>query len=592
MFTDIINTMKFDITCTNETTASDIERVVAYDTVNGIAQILEQIGMEDNDTDLKQIDKIEIDLGDMTTKAFTDFTFHDHLKGLLTKELAKHKNTTHALNAPISPVENSVRARRDLVREFLLSGGLPWWADKNNTYVLDDIMQELLLRSPSVILPVLVENTTNAAVRFRLQTHFSSVTKSMISDLLANGHVPATDTVSIAASGQILHDALKAILSWLLTRQPGQHVWSLLNQFNNLPPDELSVLNMYANGNNDPALRNKVQDVFLKLTLPQLSFLWQAAALAPPHPGESNKMIAPVGVHRLSDLAKGLQCNEHALGDFLQTFSRQQTQALKKVINQNATETQLKHKLANLIAANPPLLKRAFEKIPPAGLAARDIPNAAYLLSQERAANTSALNFFTRILKKQSAISLGEAAQFAISESHSLPYPATETKKIIIENAGLCILAPYLPALFKHLNYLGKNNFTSPNTAYRALLLLQYAATGQKNNQEYTLQLNKLLCGIIPNDPVPVWKRLKAEEMKEADELLLAIINNWAALKNTSIEGLRNSFLQRKGLLFENEHNWTLQIEKKAYDVLLDSIPWAFNLIKLTWMKKAIHVEW
>jgi hypothetical protein len=63
-------------------------------------------------------------------------------------------------------------------------------------------------------------------------------------------------------------------------------------------------------------------------------------------------------------------------------------------------------------------------------------------------------------------------------------------------------------------------------------------------------------------------------------------------VKSTSLEGFRSSFLQRKGLLFEEESQWKLQVEKKGYDLLLDSIPWSFKMIKFSWMNKMMDVEW
>ena len=78
----------------------------------------------------------------------------------------------------------------------------------------------------------------------------------------------------------------------------------------------------------------------------------------------------------------------------------------------------------------------------------------------------------------------------------------------------------------------------------------------------------------------------------ECHSLLESVIAHWKALKNTSLTGFRESFLQRKGTLFENGPSWTLQVERKPYDLLLNSIPWGFNMIKLPWMKKMIQVEW
>jgi hypothetical protein len=39
---------------------------------------------------------------------------------------------------------------------------------------------------------------------------------------------------------------------------------------------------------------------------------------------------------------------------------------------------------------------------------------------------------------------------------------------------------------------------------------------------------------------------LSGEQLAEADEMLLSVIEHWTVLKNTSVRGLREAFLQRK----------------------------------------------
>ncbi|MGS0758633.1 contractile injection system tape measure protein, partial [Roseateles sp. GG27B] len=64
--------------------------------------------------------------------------------------------------------------------------------------------------------------------------------------------------------------------------------------------------------------------------------------------------------------------------------------------------------------------------------------------------------------------------------------------------------------------------------------------------------------------------RPSAAEREEIDGLLAAVRNHWKALENTSAEGLRLSFLQRRGLLRRAEGAWQLHLQAEAFDVLLD----------------------
>src|SRR6266496_62623 len=170
-------------------------------------------------------------------------------------------------------------------------------------------------------------------------------------------------------------------------------------------------------------------------------------------------------------------------------------------------------------------------------------------------------------------------------------YNDTQYEKIYIENAGLCLIAVYLQRLFNHLGYLEDKFFKNKASATRALYLLQYIVTGKNKSLEHLLQLNKLLCGIQVEDYITASLRLTKKEMEAADDFIQSVIENWKTLKNTSIQGFRESFLQRKGILFENEVSWTMQVERKGFDLLLNTIPWGFSALKLPWMKKYIQVE-
>ena len=167
-----------------------------------------------------------------------------------------------------------------------------------------------------------------------------------------------------------------------------------------------------------------------------------------------------------------------------------------------------------------------------------------------------------------------------------------DIKKFYVNNAGLCLIAPYLSGLFSQLGYIENRVFKNKITLTRALYVLQYLATGKLTSPEYMLQLNKVLCGVIPQQAVALQVKLTRKEIAEADALLESVVANWKVLKNTSVQGFREAFVQRKGILFRNGLSWTLQVEKKGHDMLLGTIPWGFNMIRLPWMKKMMQVEW
>ncbi|MGL5888869.1 MAG: contractile injection system tape measure protein, partial [Bacteroidia bacterium] len=171
------------------------------------------------------------------------------------------------------------------------------------------------------------------------------------------------------------------------------------------------------------------------------------------------------------------------------------------------------------------------------------------------------------------------------------PEASSETG-VFISNAGLVLLWPFLTRLFTRCGWLNGMQFASEAAAYRAVHLLYYLANKQEQPPEYLLVLNKLLCGVSKASPVEKELVLSDEEKQIGEELLTAVIKQWTVLGNTSVQGLRETFLERSGqLLFTPEHI-ILRVERKAFDKLLGRLPWAINLIRLPWMKQPLYVEW
>ena len=109
---------------------------------------------------------------------------------------------------------------------------------------------------------------------------------------------------------------------------------------------------------------------------------------------------------------------------------------------------------------------------------------------------------------------------------------------------------------------------------------------------EHLLPLNKILCGLQPEIPVKRDIDLLQTEKDAVDGLLRAMIAHWTAIGNTSVRGLRESFLQREGRLRLTDGAWQLLVQSRAFDMLLDRLPWGFKVTKHPWMNAAVYVEW
>lgn len=161
-----------------------------------------------------------------------------------------------------------------------------------------------------------------------------------------------------------------------------------------------------------------------------------------------------------------------------------------------------------------------------------------------------------------------------------------------IDNAGLVLLAPFLPRLFTMLELTENGKFKNREAQVKAIFLTQYAVFGNGEFPEYTLQLNKLLTSFKTGNPIPRKSVLTDEDKNTVDSMLEGVLQNWGRLTNTSIAGLQEGFLRREGRLEEQEDTYLLAVETKAFDMLLDQVPWNFRTIKFSWMEKAIQVKW
>lgn len=167
-----------------------------------------------------------------------------------------------------------------------------------------------------------------------------------------------------------------------------------------------------------------------------------------------------------------------------------------------------------------------------------------------------------------------------------------ETESIYIGNAGLVILHPFLNELFTRIGLLREKRWKDNSSRHEAVSVLEFLVSGQENIQEFNSSLNKILCGMEISEVLEPVEILDSGVKAECMELLNEVIRHWSILRNTSVDGLRESFLQREGKLSPVDKGWLLHVEQKGMDVLLNSLPWGIGTIKLPWTEEKLHVEW
>jgi hypothetical protein len=208
--------------------------------------------------------------------------------------------------------------------------------------------------------------------------------------------------------------------------------------------------------------------------------------------------------------------------------------------------------------------------------------------------------FFTDVYSKVDTLSR------PVIEEILEKYPETETKNptpetkivqmsldaIYISNAGLILLHPFFTELYEQLGLTTENHWMNSRSQHKAAVIMQFIVTGHEELPEYDLPLNKILCGLDIEDVIIPTNELSYETKTECEDLLHQTIKHWSVLKNTGIEGLRETFIQRNGKLSKVDKGWLLQVEQKSMDILMSHLPWGIGLIKTPWMQEMLYVEW
>ena len=168
----------------------------------------------------------------------------------------------------------------------------------------------------------------------------------------------------------------------------------------------------------------------------------------------------------------------------------------------------------------------------------------------------------------------------------------SDKSTVYINNAGLILISPFLPQLFSNLGYIRNSNFKSETEQLRAVNLLEYICNNEIEAPEYNMSLNKILCGLDLNTPLPLQNELNDKEKFYSIELLDSVIKLLGKSGAISTEEFQKSFLKRDGVIYISGDYFKLRVENRTYDTLLDNIPWCFEDIKHQWLEKKIEATW
>ena len=164
--------------------------------------------------------------------------------------------------------------------------------------------------------------------------------------------------------------------------------------------------------------------------------------------------------------------------------------------------------------------------------------------------------------------------------------------RIPVSDAGLVLLHPFIGRMMENLGLVKKGAFVSPLARIRAVHLLRDLTGSDEPHHNHNLILEKILCGL----PVgyllpPEWKPTEREK-EEMEGLLRAVCDYWKPLSRSSTAALCGSFIHRAGTVEPFQDTWTVRVEGRTIDILLDDLPWELSIIYLPWLEQPIAVEW
>lgn len=161
----------------------------------------------------------------------------------------------------------------------------------------------------------------------------------------------------------------------------------------------------------------------------------------------------------------------------------------------------------------------------------------------------------------------------------------------LTERAGLVLFHPYLRMLFDRLGLIEARQIRADGLPRAAALLAALAEAAPAPRLPDPLE--RLLLGLPDGTRPEPCPTLAPAEIALIDSLIRSVIGQWTRLGKTSPEGLRATFIRRRGLIGTDARGAPrLTVAPGPFDMLLDGLPWALGPIRLPWMPEALSVIW
>ena len=560
-----------------------------------------------------RIDRLEIDLGEIDLNTL-ESTFVQKVVQQLSEQLSQRLALLpipsshpakpprdpgvqwHVQPCPVPPIE----IHFEILRDFIYTGRLPWWCEPLSSATLAHHFAQLQTNAPTKLKMLLQDSLQQIQLRQRILHQFPEPLLFQILQLLASS--------SVAIVQAYLHD-IEILASYVpcwqgISRQELKRmIWQgILLQLS---------LNLTVQPKAEIILWTNLLHLAARLNIQLRSLLGQLQTAV--------ESVSQANIHLASQLPQILTSESHTKVPEKARPKIQLTTSLKSLVecltelDQWADTTSMSSLLRSSINALQQQLNtldlqgtHPFYDVTPPTHKTVDFQEIRLQLNRLIAhlEQSAAAPQWHQIITRLKAIARNDsstATETPLFEHHSSPeLRSTKSNRvqphqdepIYIQNAGLVLLWPFLNRFFENLDLVESEQFLNAQATYRAILFLQYLVEASIESLESGLSLNKILCGLDLAESIPINLDPSAIESNQCEALLLALIQNWSVLKNTSIKGLRQAFLQRTGMLRLRPTGWLLQVEHQTYDVLVEQLPWQISVIKLPWMLQILYVEW
>ena len=167
-----------------------------------------------------------------------------------------------------------------------------------------------------------------------------------------------------------------------------------------------------------------------------------------------------------------------------------------------------------------------------------------------------------------------------------------------IHEAGLVLLWPLLPSLFKKMGLLEDQQWVQPESNFHALRCLQALVWGEgpllRGEDWPDSALLRWLCGMPIGLPlaVPDGFEDNPDDLTELDAWLArpptAPLDNWS---DFTLAELRERFLQRPGKLSLQGGQWSLEIELEPGAKTPPPVPWPVSVLSYPWLTQPLYLS-